>query len=570
MKKLLLILICFIALGVKAQIPCFNTAVNYNVGSLPTSIASADFNADGKIDLVVCNQGSDSIHILMGTGIGTFSLGANYFVTNQPACVVCSDFNGDGTIDLAVANQGSNNVSILLGTGTGSFGSVTNFNVQSYPSFIVSSDINGDGKKDLVVANNSASSISILLGTGTGSFGVATNLPLGVGPNSLLCADFNADGNMDIAVIGGGSSNVYVFIATAPGVYGASTNFAVGSNPYWLTSGDFNLDGKADLAVSNQGTNNVSVLLGIGTGTFSTATNFPTESSPGMIINNDFNGDGKIDLAMVNPPSDTVSVLMGTGTGSFGTATVFPVGTYPYFICANDFNGDGKIDLATANEFSSASILINCIVTSSCYSSPDGIDGTSGWSYKDYIIPTGYKLDSVKMDATRPGYLTQDEDFVLESCQGTTVYNSGIATLPPFSNFSDLPSDYNIWHDVTSYNYASVGMVRVSLPVNAGAIWNNLCVAISPQTPTEIKENDYLGTMKIFPNPNNGTFNIDILKSIGHGEIAIYDCLGKEMFRQNISKGNNLIESNQLSRGMYFYSVFENKQKIKTAKLIID
>ena len=31
------------------------------------------------------------------------------------------DFNGDGKIDLAVANEGSNTVSVLLGNGNGTF-----------------------------------------------------------------------------------------------------------------------------------------------------------------------------------------------------------------------------------------------------------------------------------------------------------------------------------------------------------------------------------------------------------------------------------------------------------------
>ncbi|MDP1746057.1 MAG: FISUMP domain-containing protein [Bacteroidota bacterium] len=113
-----------------------------------------------------------------------------------------------------------------------------------------------------------------------------------------------------------------------------------------------------------------------------------------------------------------------------------------------------------------------------CYTAPDGTDGSS-WSYKDYIIPTGYRLDSVFMDATRPGYPINNHDFVLESCQGITTYNNTIGTYP-FDFNTDNNSEYGIWIDLTSFNYVSVGMVRASLPTNAGAVWNQVCFAISP------------------------------------------------------------------------------------------
>lgn len=206
--------------------------------------------------------------------------------------------------------------------------------------------------------------------------------------------------------------------------------------------------------------------------------------------------------------------------------------------------------------------------TITCFSTPDGIDA-SGWSYKDYVIPTGYQLDSVYMDALRPGFSTQDFDFVLESCQGTTVYTTGIGTYP-FDYSTDNNSEYNIWIDLTFFNYVSVGMVRASLPTNAGAIWNQVCFAVSPQISTEITKLNFTENINLFPNPNNGNFNVNVQSPIEHGEFVIYDCQGKEIFRQNIFQNKNLIESTQLSSGMYFYSVIENKQKIKTGKIIIN
>jgi len=41
--------------------------------------------------------------------------------------VAVGDFNADGKADLAVANNGSVMCPVLLGTGTGSFGAATNY-----------------------------------------------------------------------------------------------------------------------------------------------------------------------------------------------------------------------------------------------------------------------------------------------------------------------------------------------------------------------------------------------------------------------------------------------------------
>lgn len=164
----------------------------------------------------------------------------------------------------------------------------------------------------------------------------------------------------------------------------------------------------------------------------------------------------------------------GTGvSGNSFTPSVAGVGTFPITYAYTDGN-------SCSGSASQNITVYSCIGT--CFSTPDGVDG-SNWSYKDFIIPTGYKLDSIFMDATRPSYPSQDFDLVVESCQGTTTYNNTIGTYP-FSYTTDNNSEYNIWINLTSFNYISTGMVRVSLPTNAGAVWNNLCFATSLQNIT--------------------------------------------------------------------------------------
>ncbi len=101
-------------------------------------------------------------------------------VADTPQSVAIADLNGDGNLDLAIASSFSDNVSVLLGTGTGSFGAATNFGAGSLPFSVAIADLNRDGNLDLAIANGfTTNTVSVLLGTGTGSFGAATNFATG-------------------------------------------------------------------------------------------------------------------------------------------------------------------------------------------------------------------------------------------------------------------------------------------------------------------------------------------------------------------------------------------------------
>ncbi len=178
-------------------------------GTNPQHIATGDFNGDNKLDLVVVNQGSGNVSILLGNGDGTFGAAMPFPAGTNPRWVIVADFNGDNKLDLAVVDSGTSTgsgVSILIGTGTGSFGGPTFFAAGGVSLSAAVADFNGDQKLDLVVANSGSDSYSILIGNGDGSFQPAANhtldLPgISVSPTSVVAINLNFDSFTDIAFV---------------------------------------------------------------------------------------------------------------------------------------------------------------------------------------------------------------------------------------------------------------------------------------------------------------------------------------------------------------------------------
>jgi uncharacterized protein (DUF2141 family) len=334
----------------------------YGTAGLNANVALADVNGDGKLDMLAsgcafkdCFTGVVTVHT--GNGDGTFAGGSYVFGTGgmSPSSPAVADFNGDGKLDLVVANcgngcqTGAGTVGVLLGNGDATFQTAVTYGTGGIgPHRVIVADVNGDGKPDLIVPNSCTTSgnctygpgsVGVLLGKGDGTFQPAVTY--GSGGDyafSVAVADVNGDGKLDLVVANfcGNSScstpgPLGVLLGKGDGTFQPVIPYSPGASLGQITLADVNGDGKLDV-VTPSSIPNLMVLLGNGDGTFQAPVFYNTGGfGGGGIVVADVNGDGPPDVMVTNScfnnnqncPHGSVGVLLNdTGPHSPTTTSL--------------------------------------------------------------------------------------------------------------------------------------------------------------------------------------------------------------------------------------------------------
>jgi hypothetical protein len=319
----------------------------------PQYAAVGDFNGDGKLDLAVssnCNGGcpSDAAYVLLGNGDGTFQTPTVAFPGT--GSLAAADLNGDGKLDLV--NYAAV-VQIYLGNGDGTFSNASNYlpTLANSSSFDIGvADFNLDGKLDIAAGNG------VLLGLGTGTF---QGIQLGVIPGTPAAAvtgDFDKNDTVDVATIS--SDTLYILSNNGVGQLTLTHTYGLQQPGYGIVTADFNGDGNLDLAVLGVDSTNeywsYSIFLGNGDGSFQSPVTYSqnvlagTTFGPDAIVVADFNGDQRFDLAVAVPEDHSLAVLLGNGDGTFASP-IYYYDAGNTTLLVSDFNGDGKLDIAVGS-----------------------------------------------------------------------------------------------------------------------------------------------------------------------------------------------------------------------------
>ena len=354
-------------------LPAFLNPASYAANASYPAVANADFNNDGRPDLVVAmNSYPPSVGVLLGNADGTFQPPVSSAAgSDRPGSVVVGDFDRDGKLDLVAIESWT--IRLLRGNGDGTFAPPDSVSVFGQPVSVAVGDFNDDGLLDLGVTSVTVSQTpydtivdgyaTVLLGNGAGGVVSGSAIHLGSGyPGSAAVGDFNGDHRLDFVCVqspaySGDFNQVRVLFGDGNGHIGAGASyyFPYENSVTDVVTGDVDGDGDTDLAlaVPNLG---VAVLRNDGAGAFGPAQFSATGKSQSFIAVGDFNHDSRLDVAV---SGDDSAVLLGLGDGKFSGPV--PTGApSPYVVTVGDFNGDGWLDLATTTFLSGpVSVMLN-------------------------------------------------------------------------------------------------------------------------------------------------------------------------------------------------------------------
>jgi hypothetical protein len=357
---------CGTSSGVTSPIATRNS--HFSVGTAPGSVEIADLNGDGKLDIIVANEQSNNVTILLGDGKGEFTQakGSPFPAGHAPSDIAIGDFNRDGKLDLAFANHEEKHLTVLLGNGQGGFTPAPNspfaVEVKPHTHGVATGDLNGDGNLDLVTDSWGNDQVSVLFGDGKGSFNTSgTFLDVGKMPyQRVRVGDINGDGKSDIITTNLEGDNVTILLGNSKGGFKQSTSspFPCGESPFNFAIGDVNGDGKPDLAIVNSpsstadrhGKDGLTILLGDGAGGFRmlAGSPFATGRIPNRVAIGDVNGDGIGDIAVSSPDGNNITMFLMSNKGVASSSRI-AIGGKPKGLAIRDLNGDGKADIVITN-----------------------------------------------------------------------------------------------------------------------------------------------------------------------------------------------------------------------------
>ena len=542
-------------------------------------VTHADFNGDGKLDILASKPGDlFAAAVFTNNSIaGSLAFGTEIQLSSSLGKfrAVPGDFDGDGRPDVAMIGNLTGGVQLFRNTGSGatvSFGTAQTVTGGNLPAGITTADLDLDGKTDIVVSGGSGGFLNVLRNTSTGSpfsfvnHSLYTFSPLG----EVMIADMDGDGLEEIVCVSSYANVVYIYKNTSqPGYiqFEPARILSAGNGPSGLCIADVDGNSKPDLIISSEYVNRLMILSNTsvpGTIAFREMVQVPVNSPAVFAASGDVDGDGKPEIVLANPQSNSVSVLRNLHNA-------ISLSILPY--CANgtvqmiaDLTGSTyQWQQNTGTGF--FNISDNAVFTGTTTATLQLNNIPASWNNNEFrcFVNGNQYSKYFRLNVLTPGV----------SISGATTVTGGQSTTISTAIQNGGPSPQYQWQDSTgTHNWqnisgATAGSVQYT-PVQTGdklrcVLNSNICSPPSAATSNALSfiVNTATGLnpvnaaqyhLRYFPNPVHHTLYIDSLRPADQWQTISFTGTGGKQVMPAISIRNRTtiaVDVSQLPAAVY-------------------
>jgi hypothetical protein len=210
----------------------FGPGLDHAAGASAYYVESGDLDNDGFVDLVVPNEHANTVTYFLNPGKDILA-GAKPLVarvvhvgklrpqerTANVNDVRAADFNGDGRLDLVTANLGPSTVAVWLGRGDGTFHQEALYDGGVDCTFLAVGDLDRDGDRDFVVTHWTGDFLSAFLNRGDGTFAPRVDYPAALGSYGVALCDVDADDKLDAVTANYRDRSISLLLGAGDGTF---------------------------------------------------------------------------------------------------------------------------------------------------------------------------------------------------------------------------------------------------------------------------------------------------------------------------------------------------------------
>ncbi|SHK60813.1 FG-GAP-like repeat-containing protein [Epilithonimonas mollis] len=534
------------------------------------------------------------------------------------------DVNNDGLDDIFFTNglsTGEKNM-LYINNGDGTFTTVTDNDIVEHSIRAVGAsfaDVDNDGDNDAYVvtwgANGQSKRNYFYRNNGNGSFTFEEN----VAPNltyseTSAWIDANNDGYLDLYVTNSAAAlrNLY-FENQKDGTFLQKTNLAITNEQKPSRSADwvdYDNDGDNDLFVTNEGNNRNTLYRNDGNGQF-------TQIADNAIVLDirdsmgsswaDVNNDGDFDLLVTNS-NQANQLFINDGNGNFTEKKDSAIAaeiTNSFGSVFADFDNDGDLDLFIANSYSDNhflnSVFINDGKGNFTKDTESELANNVGWTYSaafgdynndgwlDVILANNQNEAQTNSVFKNTG---SGKNWTKVRLSGTNSNKSAIGAILKLTTMIDgktitqtrkieSASGYCSQNSLTAHfgldSAIQIQKLEIKWPSGLTEVFDNVSVNsvnhLTEGTGTMNVSDSKTHSIRIYPNPVKEILFIDLKDNVlnENNKLDISDSSGKLIRTENLkSKTENKISLKHIPKGVYFYQISNDKQNIKSGKIIKD